>query len=407
LIPFLGHLIKDDLSFINVPLVYSIYLLQQVSSYLFFAYKSAIIQAHQKSYIIQKINSVFIILQGILQIIVLIAFQNFVLYAAIVVGVNLVNNFIIGYQADKLFPYIKESHKNRLSKEERSNLFHNSRALMYHRINKVVLAATDNLLLAKFIGLEIVGLYSNYLLIIATVKLFMSNLFNAVSASLGNLNAEDTNSDSEKKLTVFNSINFMTFVIFGVLAVVIFHTANEFIYIWLGSAYLLDKTFLGLLSLEVYIFGILKMLTTMRDSFGLFQELKYVPLLSGLLNLILSFLLVQKMGISGLLIGTIISSLLTFFIIDPIVLFKKIFVSSPSIYFKKNLLYIIIIIFSSFITTQIASFANDASIVNLFIRLLISIIVPLLVIVLLFSKTKEYKYLYKSALSTLKILVKS
>ena len=56
LIPFIPHLIHDYDTLtrlhINAALVFVLYLLQSVSSYLFFAYKSAIITANQKSIIL-------------------------------------------------------------------------------------------------------------------------------------------------------------------------------------------------------------------------------------------------------------------------------------------------------------------------------------------------------------------
>ena len=56
IIPLLPILIKDydqlELIGINIPLIYILYLLQSVSSYMFFAYRTAVMKANQKKYIL-------------------------------------------------------------------------------------------------------------------------------------------------------------------------------------------------------------------------------------------------------------------------------------------------------------------------------------------------------------------
>ena len=56
LIPFLPELLKGNTTLVNVTLVYGLYLLQMVTSYWFFAYRSALLTASQNEYIITVVS---------------------------------------------------------------------------------------------------------------------------------------------------------------------------------------------------------------------------------------------------------------------------------------------------------------------------------------------------------------
>lgn len=68
-----------------------------------------------------------------------------------------------------------------------------------------------------------------------------------------------------------------------------------------------------------------KALVIMVNSKGLFKETKNANIAEAILNLIISFTLVHKFGLLGVLIGTITSKILTTFINYPIVIYKDIF----------------------------------------------------------------------------------
>ena len=76
-----------------------------------------------------------------------------------------------------------------------------------------------------------------------------------------------------------------------------------------------------------------------RDATGTFYYDRYKPLFEGVTNLILSIILVKFLGLSGVLIGTIITNLTICAIIEPYVLYKHGFQTSPKklyIYYYKN-----------------------------------------------------------------------
>lgn len=330
LMPFLSLLIKNNVSDININFIYVIYLLQSVSTYLLFAYKSSLIRAYQKEYVITVISTAVLFVSNISQILILLTFRNIELYIFIVVIFNLIQNLIVSYKSDKMFPWSTSKPEQKLSKLEIRNILKNCYAIFIYKINGVVIKATDNLVLSKFIGLSIVGIYSNYILIYATFQMLISSIFNAMTASLGDLHAEG-NIDYERQ--VFSYLNFIVFWISGLMSVGLFVTINDFIQIWLGPQYVLSQFFVFLLEIEIYIYGIMKTSGSFRTSMGLFQEAKYRPVLCILINLIISIGLVNKYGIYAVLIGTITANTMTYLWVDPTIIYRKVFQKSVKEYF--------------------------------------------------------------------------
>jgi len=63
----------------------------------------------------------------------------------------------------------------------------------------------------------------------------------------------------------------------------------------------------------------------LKDIFGLYKELQLVSIAEGVINLVLSFLLVHDYGITGVLVASVVATLLTNFWYFPLLLYKKIF----------------------------------------------------------------------------------
>lgn len=394
LIPFLPYIIKDNVDFININFIFLIYLVQTVSSYLFFAYKSSLIKAHQREYIITTIGIVFSVITNMIQMLVLILLRHFEIYVLIVVLTNVIQNMAVAMQADKMFPYLKEKTKSVLSKEQRKKIYKNSYAAFFYKINSRVVNATDNILLSSFIGLDIVGVYSNYLLIFSTVKVFLNKFYSAILASLGDLHAS---ANVQREYKIFKITNFFTVCAFGLAAIGIFVVGNEFISIWIGSDFTLSQVFVLLFALEIYIYGLEKNLSTFRTAMGLFQQAKYRPVFGMAINLGLSLLLINYIGIYGVIIGTIFSSLLTFMWFDPYIIYKYVFKRSVHEYYFTNFKYILFIFAAGSIAYNIAQLVRGEGFGYVMIHSGICVVVTCIFIVVIFYRTEEFQYLWKLA----------
>ena len=388
LIPFLPNLISEmpDIKE-NIYLIYIIFLFDTVTSY-FFTYRTSIITADQKNYIVIRTVQTFKIFQIIIQMSLLYFTHNYYLYLILQLINTLITFAYLSHKSKKMYPFTKNLGEQNLSKKERKSIFKNVKALFISKFSSVILNGTDSIIISKYIGLVALGLYSNYLLLINAITQILSQLLNSFTASIGNLNTEDSNDKKEK---IFNLLYYFTIFIFGVIGISLYILLNDFITLWLGEQYLLSKFTVGAIILHFYVNGVQFSSFTYRQTAGLFREYKYLPVLGAVLNIVLSIVLAKTIGLPGIFLATSISRLVTAGWTDPIIVFKKVFNKKPIKYFIKYIYYICIVLISLFITNLIVNYINVNNIFMFIFKGFSTVLISTLCIVLFTFKTKEFK----------------
>lgn len=391
LTPFLGLIIKDIPK--NVPhlsLIYILFVIHSASSY-FFVYKKFLIDSDQKGYITSRIIFTFSTLLSIIQIILLVTTKNYILFLLSSIILVIIQNIYISSKANKLYPFIKNKTDEKLEKEDMEGIKKNVSSLFIYKVGTVIMNGTDNIIISKFIGLIIVGFYSNYVLIINSITTVLNQIFNAITSSIGNL-VVTTNKKRSKE--VYDNLNFANFWLYALFGVCIIVLINPFINIWIGKKYVMGFSIVFLLVLNFYVLGMQSVTNSFRNAYGLFWIAKYRPIIMVIINIVISVVLVQFIGIEGVLIGTLISRLLTTAWLDPYIVHKYGFEISPKSYYIDYLKYLVIFIAISIIFNY---FVSMITINNIFILILIAILVVIsvnVILVLLFFKTSEFNYFY-------------
>lgn len=397
LLPFLNNLIGGDIPDVNLYVVYFIYISQTLSTYLFFAYKMTLLKADQREYIISKYGNYVVVVSSLTELAILYFFQSFIGYLLVVVFSNIIKNLLVSRRVDKDYPYLNE-YDDKLDKEELKEMFKDFFAAFLYRINNVVVNSTDNLVLSYFVGLNIVGYYSNYVLITRNLKNFLSPSLTSLKASLGSFIAEKS---KEESYQIFQMINILTIIMYGGSSIGIFILSNRFIRLWIGTEFTLSLMFVLLLSFDFYFRGMTSFLAQIRNSMGLFQQIKYRPIASMVSNLILSIILVQFYGIEGVILATIISMVFTNMLFDPLVIHTFGFNIKATKYFLKNAYYILLMSLTGGVAYFLSSFIPDT-----FIGLFLTFIMTSLVIVIVFGAglfwIKEFRLLVKRVVSFIK-----
>lgn len=406
LIPFLPSMIKDYNTLpalgINVVLIYCLYLFQNASSYLFLAYKSCVIKADQKSYVLEIAQIVVAVVSNICQIAALLVFRNFLIYTLVLILFTIISNFVNAVIAQKMYPDVFIRETESISKDEAKDIFKDCGALFIYKVNGVVTRATDNLILSKFIGIVIVGMYSNYLLLYNTLNRFLNRFYEACKASMGNVYAV---SDIKKSYLLFETMNLLTFVLYGTACTGIAMLSNEFISLWLGPDYVLEQPIPILLGITILFAGIRNNLGQIRNISGAFRQMWYRPLLGIVINLVVSIVLVKYWGISGVLVGTIVSNIFTNFMMDPVIIYKYSFKGFKPVsrYYFTNVLYFIVLCMLVIMNYAICSLVQfDSRLLSFIIHVLICGVSVPLVYLLVFWKTEAGTYLIQKSISIVK-----
>ena len=390
IIPFLKYMINDvpDIKE-NIYFIYVLFLANSTISY-FFTYKKSIIIGYQKEYITTIINFIAVLIQNIVQIIILLVTKNYILYLLIQILATFLDNFISSKKADKMYPFIKDKNYEKISKTEEKKIFTDVKSLILYKIGDILSNGTDNIIISTFVGVSEVGLLSNYTTITNAIKTFLSSFFNGFTASVGNLNTTD---DNKKKESIFYQILLLSFLIYGFISVAIILLSNNFIEVWLGNDYLLSFSVCFALGFNMYVDGMRFVNYTFRNTTGMFKKGRFMPLISSISNVILSLILVQYIGIFGVLIATGLTRLFILTVYDPYLLHKYKFNTSCKRYYLTYLYYLIITGIDLFICSFIISKIAIGGILGFIIKGIIIMIISYIIFLIFTFKMKEFKEL--------------
>ncbi len=394
IMPFLKDIIGEVNIQENIYLLFFLALVDVVLSYLL-TYKRSILYANQKNYIINLVHLGYIFGVNIIEIILLLNFKNYILYLLVKIIFRVLENLIINIIANKMYPFILEKTDKKLDKEVKNDIYKKIKGLLFHRIGGAIVLGTDNIIISKFIGITTVGLYSNYSMIITSLTNLLGQIFSSITAGVGNLLVEN---DLKKSYTVYKNILFFNSWIYSLVGIFLLCLLQPFIVLWLGKEFLLPMVVVIILVINFYIQGMRKTNAVFKDAAGIFYEDRFIPILESAVNIIVSVLLVKKMGLIGVFLGTSISSMILFLYSYPIFVYKKLFRNSYSEFIFIHLKYFIISIITAIITYFfVTRIQIKSNLLTLIFNCLICCIIPNLIYLCAFFKTSEFKY-YKNIL---------
>ncbi len=399
-IPLFPYILKDAAKFSNITVIYILFLANSVSSY-FFIYKKSILEADQKIYIYSKYHLYFIFVRSLVQIISLFILPNFILYLAVQVLFTLLENIYISRCVDKLYPFLKNGNTSKVEKCDLDRIKRDVGALVLSNISRVAINGTANIIISAVVGITAVGLYSNYTLIIGALVMILSQISVALTASVGNYIATESN---HKHYELFNRIDLLNFWLYSFCGISFVILSKPFISLWIGSEYVLDSTIVIIIALNFIIEGMLQSLWTFRTTMGLFTQGKYRPVFAAIINIFFAYILGRYMGLVGVLLGTTISRLCVNMWYDPYIIFKHGFNISAWKYLLRSVIRlasIFVIIFIIQYPTRESVIFNLSNICQLIILALVCFTVINLALCFLEFRNPAINYYCKLIKSTL------
>ena len=323
-IPFLQYLIAEDISELSFTInqlrgYFAMFLANTVCSYLL-AYKRTIITADQNNYLVTNVDNTFNILLNIVQIILLLIYKNFYAYLATMIAKTVINNLVLHIIASKKYPYLHTYRKEKLSKIEKSAIFKNVQAAFLHRIGTVIIFSTTSIVISAFVSLVDAGKYSNYILIVNNVNMFINIIFNSVTASIGNLCVDES---EERQYDIFKKIRYLAFfaAVFSYVCYIILF--NPFIEIWVGGDMVMSMWVVFAISLNAMVGYLRKAVNAFKDAKGMFRNDWYKPLLEAGVGIGLAIGLSYVWGTFGVIIGYTLATIFIAVPIENYVLFRQ------------------------------------------------------------------------------------
>lgn len=399
LLPFLNYLIKANTEIEGLHIIYLIYILDTVSSYAF-THKISLISAYQRERVVSLNTLCTNIVTSVLQILSLLLLKSFYLYLIIKIICFLAFRFFLKKRVDREYPYINEEPHETVSKTTAKEIFNDVKALFAYKIGSALLNGSDNIIISAFIGTNHVGIYSNYYLIISAVKTMMVRLLHGFNASIGNLNAVG---DKETKKNVFFQVNYLTFFLFSFGCACLLALTEDFIKLWIGMKYLFDTKILIVLVICFYVSGCHQIIMTYRDTTGLFRKGWYMPIITAIVNIVLSIIGAKTLGVLGVFMATFISQLLTRTWFDPFLVCKYKLSVNPFMYYWRYLYFALAAGMNVFITYKLCSLITLAGIFGFAVKCLVALTSAAMLNIILTFWMPEFRMLFARCKRLLKI----
>lgn len=338
LMPALPYLAKDYQNVdVNLYLTFGLMLASVVLSYTFSS-KTSLINAYKNNYVTTSISSGGLLLQCVLQIVVLVFTGSFVWFL-----LCRIIAIVLQWAVTEIIVRIKYKdiirNKQKIDGETKKEVTKNVKAMFMHKIGSMLVNTADSIIISSFIGIIILGKYSNYTTIMSSMTGVLVLCFTPLTSVIGHMCVSEDKMQIKRYLNFFHTFNFVLGSIFflGYYAVI-----DNFVTILFGNELELVKSISLVITINCFIQFMRQATLLFRDATGTFYNDRWKPLVEGLINIGLSILFVSifpsEYNVVGVIVATIITNILICHIVEPYVLFKYAFHSSAKEYYVRNYL---------------------------------------------------------------------
>lgn len=388
LTPFIPNLIKSDVpAGINIYILYLLNLGATVLSYWLFAYKNSILQAHQRVDVVSKVTLITNTVQYGLQLFVLWAFHNYYLYVVVMLATQALTNIVTAVCADRLYPQFKP--KGSVDRIQVQRINQRIRDLFTSKIGGIIYDSADTIVISAFLGLTILAVYQNYFYILNSITGLIAVVFASCTAGIGNsivIESKEKNYRDLKKFT------FIITWIAGFCTVCLLCIYQPFMELWVGKDLMLSLSAVVCFVIYFFVRQFNALFNLYKDASGMWHEDRLRPLAAALTNLVLNLILVQFIGIYGILLSTVLAILcvgMPWLLHNMFtVIFEK---KHMWPYIRRLAKYTLVVLISCVVTYFICSRFSIGLIPSILARGVICLIVPNLIYYLAFKNTGEFQ----------------
>ena len=389
LMPFLNRLISGECpADINLYILYFIYLLNAAASYLGFAYKGVLLNVYQRGDVSNKIESLAEILKYVLQVVVLILFENYYWFVSMLLLATIMITLSTQVASNRLFPDLYPA--GEVSKELKRTIRSKVGYLAAHSIAATLTNSVDNIVISGALGLTAIALYGNYSYITSSVLSIILIAYRSLTPAIGNSLCIESN---EKNIRLFQALQFSFFWIITWCCTCLLCLFQPFITIWIGKDCLLGMSVVVVVVMYFYSNATRQFYGTYVGAVGLWNKTLPRQVISAVLNLALDVLLVKRFGIFGIVFASFATNFFVSLPLDVWVTYKNVLhinvIKGCLKTFARTILAIVICGISYAICTHI----KVDGVLLLMFRTLVCILIPNFIMIIIYHKSEEYIYM--------------
>jgi O-antigen/teichoic acid export membrane protein len=358
--PFLPRLISDyDQVSVNVYSTFLLTLVSVVISYLFAA-KTSLIEAHKDNYITTGIATISTLVRYGLQIATILLWKSFSVFLIC----QIISTLLVWVMTEGV---VRRKYPDIITQPEtvdastRSEIIKNTKAMLMHKIGVKLVNTIDSMVISGFIGIVVLGKYSNYTYICSAMVGIINLFFTPLTSVIGHLCAEGNKEKTREYFNYFYCLNYILGVVFflGYYAVI-----DAVVRLLFGSGLSVSNAIAFIITLNQFIQYMRNAALLFRNASGTFYHDRWKPIAEGVVNLVLSLLFVmvfpEDYRVVGVIVATIITNLLICDIVEPFVIFKHVFGQKPGKFYIKNYAYIGLFVVALFVMTFLTTEQTNA-----------------------------------------------
>lgn len=387
LLPFIPKLINGTVpSGMDIYVLYLLNLGATVLTYWLFAYKNSLLNAHQRNDVISKVSIMMESFRYLIQLFILIVLHNYYLFLVVNLGIQILLNIITAVIVSNMYPNYRPI--GNLPNQVIVDINSKIRDLFTSRLGGVIVNSADSIVISAFLGLSVLAVYENYYYILTAIIGFINIILESCSAGIGNsiiLESNEKNYKDLKKLTLL-----VTWIA-GFCTCCLLCLYQPFMEIWVGKDMQLRFSAVILFCIYYFVYEINRVLNIYKDAAGIWHEDRFRPLITAFVNLLMNLIMVQFWGIYGVLLSTVISTILVGMPWLLYNLFSTLFTKENlNSYIRKLLLYTCIVTVICGITWILCIIVPLKGVACLIIRAIICLIIPNILFFVVFSKQSEF-----------------
>ena len=271
----------------------------------FINYRQILLSADQKKYVVTLYLQSATLIKIALQIFLAYYYKNCYVWVAIELLFGIIACIILNLKIDKEYPWLKTNKQSgRIILKKYPDILKKTRQIFIHRLKTFITEKSDELFIFAFVSsLKMVAYYGNYTMIVAKISLLFSSVLDSFGAGIGNLIAEG---NKQNIMKVFWELNTIMHFVAGVIFFGIYQFIEPFISIWLGPEYILGRDILLLLCIIRYFNASRVIVQVFSSAHGLFADV-WAAWTELAINVIITIIAGYYWGISGILLGKVIS----------------------------------------------------------------------------------------------------
>lgn len=303
--PFIVQNEIADASFVRMMIL--VLSLSGIVDYFLLGKYRVLLVADQKTYIIAVAQSVGTIVTLFISILLIKLNSSPILVKSVVAAVYFLRTLYI-------IIYVKNHYKFiNFNDNYSSEVFPQRQSALFHQIIGMICNNTDIVLLTVILkdnALVEVSVYSAYNMIAANITSLFNSISKGLGASFGNIIAREDKDSLEKSFSYFELFYFiLLFIIYTCMSILLFSFISLYVCTFADAEFYMRWDLVILFTACGIIQNIRVPGSTIQIAAGHFKQTQGAALLEATLNFGISIALVQSMGISGILLGTLVAYL--------------------------------------------------------------------------------------------------